>query len=78
MPFNMFSNTFNTLSHEVIEYAQTLILVNSIVVFVVCFSTLLEMAPPVLNHLWTQDIFLCPLVSEYTLGPYVDPRKVNN
>ena len=35
------------------------------------FFTLLEMAPLVLDHLWTQDSSMFPLSYEYTLGPYI-------
>ena len=41
---------------------------NNIVLYVL---TLLEMAPPVLDHLWTQDNRIFPLTSEHELGPYI-------
>ena len=57
-------------------YAQASILVNLIVVNVllVCW-TLLEMAPPVLDHLWTQDSLISYLVYRGALGPYIDQGR---
>ena len=33
--------------------------------------TLLEMAPPVLDHLWTQDSSICPLTYEHKMESYI-------
>ena len=37
----------------------------------IALSTLLEMAPSVLDHLWTQDSPISPLTCVDKLGPYI-------
>ena len=39
--------------------------------------TVLEMAPSVLDHLWTQDRPICPPTSEYKMGPYIGQGRSN-
>ena len=62
---------------NVYTHAQTLILVNLVVVNVFVFVTLLEMAPPVSGNIWTHDIRIVPLTSEYKMGPYSDQGMSN-
>ena len=42
--------------------------------FLICL-TLLEMAYPVLDHLWTQDSPMFPLTFEHKMGPYIDQGR---
>ena len=56
------------LSCPVLLSAHTLILVNLVVVNFCCCLTLLEMAPSVLDHLWTQDSLIFPLTSGGKVG----------
>ena len=51
-------------------YDQTFILVKLLVMLF--FQTLLDMAPSVLDHHWTQDSLILPLTSGGRLGPYID------
>ena len=54
------------------SYAQTLIVVDLLVVNLFICLTLLETVPFVFDHLWTQDSPIIPLTFGGQTGPYID------
>ena len=67
-----YKNIVKTIWKLVKSYAQTLILLNLIVVTCLVSSTLLETVVFVFDHIWTQDSPMFSLTVGGKTGPYFD------
>ena len=63
------------LSIYLSTYAQTLILVNAMVVNCFGLFNFIRNAFPLLYNLWTQDGPIFPLTFEDEMGPYIDQGR---